>query len=407
MSKGSIVFVHQHGGGLRVGPDNPDPTRGFIRGTEIALVRLAQELQALDWNVLVEYENGPIEWYEDPYGVRWGGLTPISDYHVKHQDKFWKPDVVVSLLTPNCFRWMSGRLNILWGHYAHLNVGRLDSRIHHYVLGTDWHQWSVREHDKAIDADKCVIIGSGLDLERYEAPRDIVYGRLLYSSSADRGLYHLLRFWSILKSSMPHLSLKVFYDPRGMEPWRWHHEARAEMARLIDAAKGYDGVEFVGPVDPWTLAQEQLKADLFVYPCDPIDRTETFCLSIMEMHAAGVPVLTTAVDCLPEMYGRSAFFMPLPVNDLTWVEQVGHMLSNRTEMESLVPVGKELAAQFTWRRVAQRWDAFLTRRLEIPDDDRETWLAHSEDISNLQRVAIATAERRGTMKELSTSPIPA
>lgn len=359
--------------------DPADPFAGALGGRETATVRLAQELNRLGWRVSVftvlkdqkAFDQGGIAWW------------PASQKAMTMQ-MLGQKDVVVSVEHPEIFRTVRAPLNILHEQCAHLPVRELDAKIDNYFLISLFQQWSLRKYDPQIDADKCVVFGNGIDLGRFDN-EDIarVPGRLVYSSSPDRGLHHLLRMWPALKARHPHLSLRVFYDIKQIEFWHWTMEMRADWCRIIDQGRNLPGVDYVGPVDQVTLAREQKMAELFVYPCDPSKETETFAITCLECAAAGTPMLLSKADCLPEVYGKVAFFLDVPIVDQQWLDGVTNLLEHPDTAQTFVPAARALAERQTWASIASRWNTFLRKRLGITDREAATVLA--EDTSEVTR----------------------
>ncbi len=80
-------------------------------------------------------------------------------------------------------------------------------------------------------------------------------------------------------------------------------------------------------------------------------------------------MLLSPVDCLSEVYGNVAHFAPLPIKDTEWLGAISHLLDHPEERTKYVAAGRRLAEDQTWALVARRWSDFLTRRLELADDD--------------------------------------
>jgi len=260
-------------------------------------------------------------------------------------------------------------------------IGRLDRKIDAYVLLTYYQQQSMRERDPAMDADKCVLIGNGVDLARYDQPVEKVPGRFIYSSSPDRGLHHLLRMWPILKAKHPHITLRIFYPMDALMDARWQHWLPSEWARVIDEGRSLEGVEYVGAVDQATLAREQLAAELMVYPCDPAANCETFCITALECAAARTPMLLGASDCLPDVYGQVAYFGDVPILDSAWIDAISSLIEDSELRQRNIEKARAFAEEHTWSRVGDAWHFFLSERLKL-GGDRAQAVELVENVSN-------------------------
>ena len=369
------------------GKVNPyDPFDHAWGGRETMCLRIAQELVKIGWDVAVY---APLD---SPLRVERGNddVVYMVPWEYRHEKRgLSRYDVVVSMERPDLFDVVRAKLNIVQYQCATPNpeslIGKRDRTIDHYFLLSNYQQFTLREHSPEINPDKCVIFGNGIDLERFDdlsLPK--IPGRFVWSSSPDRGLYHLLRLWPLLKQKHPEISLKVFYNIEVMQSYAWLQEIRSEWAREIKAGADLPGVEYVGPVGQATLAREIAQASYFAYPCDPILPTETWCVTALEHAAARNAMLLSDADCLYEVYGgnrKAAHFVPLPILDREWLGALDALLTNPEFANQNIQRARSLAEQFTWFQIANRWSTFLDQRLEVSDPEQALVLA--EDTSSL------------------------
>ncbi len=366
-----------------------DPAMPFAKalgGRETATIRLAQELAKMDWNVGLFcpcpflFQDGNLVWH--PHQMFTANLRAMSQTY----------DVIVSIEDAQIFKRLSAKLHILHEQCCHLRVLGADKNIDHYFLLSQYQQWSLRSYDATINPDKCVVFGNGVDLERYDFT-DVqpVPGRLVYSSSPDRGLHHLLDWWPELTKRHPELSLKVFYNPKALQDHRWEHDVKATWALAIEEGEHLPGVEYVGGIDQMTLAREQKQAQMWVYPCDPSAPTESWCVTALEHAAAGVPMLMSDADCLGEIYHDVAWLVPMPIKDSQWINAICYWLEHPDEMAQSIPLARAFAEKRTWRKVAGRWSDFLQRRLELkartdlsPEEAAEKAIELGEDFTYMR-----------------------
>jgi glycosyltransferase involved in cell wall biosynthesis len=118
------------------------------------------------------------------------------------------------------------------------------------------------------------------------------------------------------------------------------------IARRLDVA---DQVDFVGPIPHTHLSPEYGRASVFVYP----SLAETFGHPPLEAMASGVPVVAARVGPIPEIVGEAAELVdPLSVKDIA--RGLGAVLLDSNRSRSLVKLGFERAAQFSWETSARK-----------------------------------------------------
>ncbi len=159
-------------------------------------------------------------------------------------------------------------------------------------------------------AERWHLLPNGVDSDFF-APARKVPGRVVWLSSHDRGLHHLLHAWGAVKQKLPHAELHVYYDPSGMRFWASHTGAGAREAELrqrsvycleaISKLAG-KGVFMHGSASRQDVAKTLSTAEVLAYPCDPVTMTETFGVAVLEAMSSGcVPVLCAA-DALDELW---------------------------------------------------------------------------------------------------------
>ena len=141
--------------------------------------------------------------------------------------------------------------------------------------------------------------------------RNPVPGRVIYHTTADRGLHNLLRAWPEIRAQVPNATLHVV--GRALDHVAHSFDGvpsgsvREKHARLlVDAipiAEAAGGVTFTGGLSRECVLQELAEASCFAFPADVQGACETFSVSIMECLLVGIPVVLSPVDALDEMYG--------------------------------------------------------------------------------------------------------
>jgi glycosyltransferase involved in cell wall biosynthesis len=225
------------------------------------------------------------------------------------------------------------------------------------------------------------VMPNGCDPTQYASDRRVP-GRVIWASSADRGLHLLLSMWPEIKQRVAHASLRCFYhfEPAHFDDYEAVgqnvHPDLLEIAqrkRYIRYAMGklagptWD-VEHVGSVSRERMAREFEQAEVLAYPCDTIRYTEGFSVTTMEACASGCLPIITDIDALGQIYGGAAPMVPV-ANGFTknarveFVELVVRGLANEDWRDEQASLARMLAEQHAWPVLAERLEKMLQREL--------------------------------------------
>jgi len=140
-------------------------------------------------------------------------------------------------------------------------------------------------------------IDNAIDLDDYTEWKNVpieidtdnkVKGRVIWSSSPDRGLEMILRNWKDWKAKRPDLSLVVCSPPYSVN---WLDK------KLLDGLKD---VEWKANLCPLDLKREIAKAEYWIYCSDYV---ETYCISALEMMMGKVKIMTTGTGNIMSLIG--------------------------------------------------------------------------------------------------------
>ena len=124
----------------------------------------------------------------------------------------------------------------------------------------------------------------------------------VYSSNPDRGLQELAALWPEIVAALP---LQGPWAAVGRDVWlgrladlghgpAWQERCDQVEAEVKGRFAGHD-VIFTGRLSKPALARVLMQSDVCLYPCNFF---ETFCLTVLECQAAGVPVVTSEFGAL-------------------------------------------------------------------------------------------------------------
>lgn len=212
--------------------------------------------------------------------------------------------------------------------------------------------------------DKFVVLPLGCDPSWYSDQR--IPGRVIWASSADRGLHWLLQEWPKIKAAVPFADLRIYYNfnyssTEGMEPNSNNHPHFIEMGHraryMKEAIKRlkHFGVLQVGSVSRDVMHQEMSMASVLAFSCDPIAFTEGFSVATLEAHASHtVPIITNA-DCLGSIYDNSGAIViktPLQNHLSDFTSSVIRALTDKAFADGVVSKCMKFAEKHTWAHSA-------------------------------------------------------
>lgn len=253
-----------------------------------------------------------------------------------------------------------------------------------------------REHGRlmclqnpTIPAERCVVTGLGVDLSAYTEPTEDQYGtvyhladekvpgRIWVGNDPARGLVHVLDVFDLVRREIPTASLHVTYDfDAQFERIKWQQNAMAEtfweMRRRLD---GTPGVTLLGAVSPERVIQEQLAAQVHLWPSDPPNvGSQIHGLSQVEAAAAGCALVLSDVEAFPEVFGAAAVILPtigtfVPnaepdeegtrIGPADYAREVVELMSDPAKLAAASAASRALAAEHTWQHVVDRWLAMV------------------------------------------------
>lgn len=276
-----------------------------------------------------------------------------------------------------------------WNEYVDLctspSVGHLEHHLPEIPDPSKWH-----------------ILPLGCDPELYQT--DIVKqpGRVIWTSSADRGLHNLLSIWPQIKQAIPEANLKIFYkfaygDLDKYEEGVYYDSTSGpnimEMAQRVRYMKEMVerlkplGVEHVGSVSREIINKELNEAMVLAYPCDTIQYSEGFSVSILEGCAAQACPIITNVDALGGIYKNVVPMVKAPVQKTLqeYTELVIRALKDESWRAEVNQKCLKFAQEHTWNHTAKTLESLIIEYLEKKETIEEVEQPiKAEVISNIK-----------------------
>jgi len=328
-----------------------------LTGTDLCFVKTADEFKKLGHEVHLftahaQPHHKPKEWQ----GIH---LYNINEMYSVIDDSF---DALISINEPDVFRGLPVKpLKIVWqmlNDFPFCQPGFDD--LVDYWFGvceqhTEYLKTQIGNHHK------WGTLPLGCVPEWYSDRR--VPGRVVWTSSADRGLHWLLSQWPKIKAAVPYASLKVFYhfnygDIENTEPndtnAHVHVVELAQRVRYIRDAlsklKHLD-VQHVGSTSREKMKKELSEASVLAFSCDTVAFSEGFSVSTLEAHASYTVPIITSQDCLGSIYQDSgAIIIPAPVRDNLdlFTQQVIKSLTDQAYADEIIKKTRAFAEKHTW-----------------------------------------------------------
>jgi len=276
-------------------------------------------------------------------------VTSDTEWHGVKLHKFDDPkkttggyDTAISWLIPDELRGVDARFKstIFWnnnftfckvGFEEHCDLFISPSESHRQMALNVWRD--VQDTPMGplgkyvADPDKWIWLPLGCDPGQYGKQAKIP-GRVIYCSSPDRGLHHLLAEWPSIRAAVPHATLHVFYRlqpwidqilqvPENFEPMRAIRERALAVSKILPHAAEL-GITIRDAVSREQIEIEQSKAEILAYPCDTTQWSEGWSCSTHEGCIAKACPVITDCDAFGEVYGGVLPMVHLDKSSIAW-----------------------------------------------------------------------------------------
>lgn len=345
----------------------PESVSTGIGGSEEAVINMAKELQSLGWKVTVYNSCGNQEGEHD-------GVNYVNYY------KFNKRDVHNILISWRCNIFKLGakaKKKIVWLHdVPNYIFNDYDDRISFdkVIVLSEYHKSLLLDK---VPEDKIYVSSNGLDVSFFNNhgiernPK-----RMIYASSYNRGIEHVLKIWPEIKKEVPEAELHLFYG------WETYDKMVREGVVDNKFKEGFlpllnqDGVYEHGRVGHRELAAEYMKSGVWVYPSH---FPEISCIAAMKAQVAGCVPVCTDFAALKETV-KAGVIVQGKADEPSVMDEFKkaliETLKNEEAQSYIRDIVLDKADGFSWTSVAEDWSNVLfpsiTDRLHI--DCRFEWV---------------------------------
>ena len=231
------------------------------------------------------------------------------------------------------------------------NIIPLDVRLKKIFCLSEWHKnYFLNEFPSM--KDRIDIFPNGINLNSFSNKIIKIKNSFIYSSFPNRGLLQLLRMFPEIRRRVPNSTLNIFCDLNNGYVLSVAKKEIEEIIVLLSQQKDY--VTNHGFQSKNELYEHMLRSEIWLYPCT---FKETFCVTALEMAAAGVLAITTDLAALKETVGDRGIMISGDPNSKEWVDTViGRLveISNDTKL-GLVKKNREWAALHNWTTLTHRF----------------------------------------------------
>lgn len=179
--------------------------------------------------------------------------------------------------------------------------------------------------------------------------------KVIYTSSYDRGLEHLLRMWPDVKKEVPDATLDIYYGWQLFDEFYRTNPASMKWKENMLQMMKQDGVTECGRVPQPILKEKMLESGIWAYPTH---FGEINCISAIKAQAYGCEPVVVNYAALKETvrYGRKVDgdiydgeTKVVFLNELIDALQMPMDYETRTEMMTWAQVN------YSWGRIAKDW----------------------------------------------------
>jgi glycosyltransferase involved in cell wall biosynthesis len=318
-----------------------------LGGSEEAVVYLSREFVKLGYNVTVF--NNCAE-FEGTYN----GVSYQPFYNFNPNDAYniligWRGNIFK-------FGQLKARRKLIWTHDVPQGDQFYEKEIDTFdklIVLSEYHKTLF---PKYIPDDKYFISSNGVNLKDFEK-NGVMRNphRMIYTSSYDRGIQHLLLRWDEIRKEFPDAELHIFYGwdiydnmaKKGFRTW----DFKEKMVELMKQ----EGVFEHGRIGHKQLVKEFQKSGLYVYPCH---FQEISCISAMKAQSCGCVPVVTGFAALKETVKDGIMVNGSAESPEVMDEYIKALITNLKDNESLEDLRNhvlEHKEEFGWNKVALQW----------------------------------------------------
>lgn len=337
---------------------------GGIGGSEEAVIHLSKELANLGFDVYVYNECG------DREGV-YDGVHYVNFYKFNPKDEYatlisWRTNIFVMTGVKAKNRW-------IWMHDIALHdtfVTREEIiSFDKVIVLSEYHKSLISDR---VPADKIFVSSNGI-LESIREGLTIVPAverpnKVIYSSSYDRGLEHLLEMWPSVMNEVPDAELHIYYGLNNLEKVAKTDPDKNAFVSRIKTLLNQPGVFEHGRVGQPDLHKAMSESKIWAYPSH---FPEISCITAMKAQALGCYPVVTDYAALKETVKGGTMISGVAgseeVNKRFFMALVAALRNTPQTPQYMMP---------TWKGVADSWARLMQENIttKVFIQDRFEWV---------------------------------
>lgn len=326
--------------------DGNSVNNGGIGGSETAVVELSKRWVAEGKQVTVFNKcDAPAD------GKMVDGVLYKNFWQFNPDDHY---DTVVLWRWPQFAQHVNNAKRVLLDMHDVSNPGYFTeevlAKVDKVMVKTEYH----KSLYPTVTEDKFVVVGNGIDTTRFTEVEKNPY-KFIYTSSANRGLEHVLDMWPDIRKKWKEAELHIFYG------WKSYYESHktepTKMAWMehMQELMEQEGVINHDRVGQKELAEQMSDSTLWLYPTE---FPEIHCITALEMQAAGVYPITTGFAALAETQVSGIKIDGEPSGNEfreRFINEMEMAIKNPDLIQTEVEKGKQYAQDCSWDNVANVW----------------------------------------------------
>lgn len=256
-----------------------DPVQVGVGGSECGLLTMCEVWQKAGHEVVLF--NDPREQNASPFEQRAIGSFDPNEHR----------DVLIVVRSPN-LRIVGAKADLMvwWSHDQHTvgNFASFAPLVDKIVCISPYHQ---QYFAQKYNITNTISIDLPVRVWEYENQNvQKVKNRFIFTSVPARGLDVMLDIWPMVLRDVPDATLVITSDYR-----LWGMRLGGGNEKFIARAIHMSNIQFLSAVPRLRLVEEQLKAEVHLYPCI---YDELFCIAAAESQVAGVYLVSSDFGAL-------------------------------------------------------------------------------------------------------------
>ena len=331
---------------------SPLSVAGGIGGSEEAVIYLSQEFKRLGYNVTVYNDCGDMEGNHN--GVTYTHYTKFNFNDAFNILISWRSNLFATVDITAKERW-------IWFHDVPLDVMNqsLVDRQHYFekvVVLSEYHKTLL---SKELPEDKILVSANGINIDDFKAPPDVVRNphRMIYGSSYNRGLEHILDIWPDIRKEVPDATLDIYYGWNNMLELARSSNEMKDYIDMMTKKMNQPGVKEHGRIGHKELAREYFKSGVWVYPSI---FPEISCITAMKAQACGAVPVTNDFAALKETVQSGIVVCGEVTKQKVlnkYKAELIKILKDTKYQEELRAVAIQRGREFIWEKVARQWQS--------------------------------------------------